>query len=290
MPSPAASIGCRPTSVHPPRRAARAALALAAAALCAAPAAAVDPLAVLRAFCQADGNGARLRASTWPTVAPLVAWGLEPAWDHVYLINGYEIGTPSSLDGQVVVEVKYSLAQTVRPSGARTDARIETHRFTLEPDDAGGWRLRGPPPPPHVFASQADADALAALLAPEDSSYQSNSAFVWHLLRDAGFELPYADTDDLPTAFGLRAERSADVGDLALYYADGAPYHVAMVDSDDGVVSATLNGGLRHAPFGAFAGEIRYLRPVSEADLPPTPTPAATPTPPRKARPEPRRR
>ena len=79
---------------------------------------------------------------------------------------------------------------------------------------------------------------------PDDSTYESDSAFVWHLLRDAGFEIPYADTADLPTAFGLRAERTAKVGDLVLYY-DGAPYHVAIVESDDGVVSATLNGGLR---------------------------------------------
>ena len=244
---------------------------------------------MLRAFCQADGNGARLRPATWPTIAPLVAWGLEPAWDHVYLIHGYEIGTPSSQDGAITVEVKYTLAQVVRPSGARADTRVESRRYTLEPDGGSGWRLRGPPPPPHVFASQADPDALAALLAPDDSTYESNSALVWHLLRDAGFELPYADTAELPTAFGLRAERSANVGDLALYYADGVPYHVAMVDGDDGVVSATLNGGLRRTPFGAFAGEIRYLRPVSEADLPPTPTPAATPTPARK-QPKPRRR
>ena len=249
-----------------------------------APAGAGDPLAVLRAFCQADGNGARMRATTWPAIAPLVAWDLEPAWDHLYLINGYEIGTPASRDGQIIVEVKYSIAQTVHSSGARADARVESQRYTLEPDDAGGWRLRGPPPPPYVFASQADPEALAALLAPDDSTYQSNSAFVWHLLRDAGFDLPYSDTAALPTAFGLRAERSANVGDLALYYADGVPYHVAMVDSDDGIVSATLNGGLRRTPFGAFAGEIRYLRPVSEADLPPTPTPAATPTPARRTR------
>jgi hypothetical protein len=69
-----------------------------------------------------------------------------------------------------------------------------------------------------VFASQADPDALVALLSPDDSTYQSNSSFVWHLLRDAGFDLPYADTIDLPTAYGLRLERTANIGDLALYY------------------------------------------------------------------------
>jgi hypothetical protein len=275
MPSPAASIRCRPAWVHPIRAAALAGAALLA--LGVPPARAVDPLAVLRSFCQADGNGARMRAATWPAVAPLVAWSLEPAWDHLYLIHGYEIGTPAVQDDRIVVEVKYTLARTVRSSGARPDARVESRRLALEPDESGGWRLSGPPPPPHVFASQADPDTLVALLAPEGSPYQSNSAFVWHLLRDAGFELPYADTAALPTAFGLRAERSANVGDLVLYYADGIPYHVAMVDADDTVVSATLNGGLRRTPFGAFAGEIRYLRPVSEADLPPTPAPAATP-------------
>jgi len=114
---------------------------------------------------------------------------------------------------------------------------------------------------------------LLALLSPDDSTYQSNSSFVWHLLRDAGFELPYVDTIDLPTAYGLRLERTANIGDLALYYSGGVPYHVAMVESDDGIVSATLNAGLRRSPFGAFAGEIRYLRPVSDADLPPTQTP-----------------
>ena len=237
----------------------------------------------MRAFCQADGNGARLRGSTWPAVAPLVAWGLEPAWDHLHLIRGYEIGTPATRDGLIDVEVKYTLARRCAAAACAPD-RIETRRYMLEPNDAGGWRLRGPPPPPYVFASQADADALAALLSPEDSTYQSNSAFVWHLLRDAGLDLPTATPPTCRAAFGLRAERTANVGDLALYYADGVPYHVAMVDSDDGVVSATLNGGLRRTPFGAFAGEIRYLRPVSAADLPPTPTPAATPTPARRRR------
>ena len=50
-----------------------------------------------------------------------------------------------------------------------------------------------------------------------------------------------------------------------------------MVESDDRVVSTTVNGGLRRTPFGAFAGEIRYLRPG--AAPPDTPTPAATSTP-----------
>lgn len=232
---------------------------------------------MLRAFCQADGNGARLRPNTWSAVEPLVTWSLEPAWDHLYLIHGYEIGTPHTEDGNSVVEVQYNLAQVIRSRGAKTESRVEKRRYVLEPYGDRGWRLRGPPPPPYVFASQADADALVALLSPDDSNYQSDSAFVWHLLRDAGFELPYADTVDLPTAFGLRPERTANIGDLAVFYGNGAPYHVGMVESDEGIVSMTLNAGLRRTAFSAFPGEVRYLRPVSDADLLASPTPAQTP-------------
>lgn len=270
-----------------------AAFAVAAIALSALPrlSAAADPVAVLRAFCQADGNGARLRPSTWPAIAPLIGWGLEPAWDHLTLIHGYEIGTPISQDGNIIVDVQYNVAQTIRSSGVRTEARVETRRYTLEPDGDRGWRLRGPPPPPYIFASQADADALAELLSPDSETYQSNSAFVWRLLRDAGFDVPYADTRDLPLSFGLRPERTANIGDLALFYSQGEPYHVGVVESDEGVVSATLNAGLRRTPFSAFAGEIRYLRPVSESDLPATPTAPPTPKPtPKPARAKPRRR
>lgn len=240
-------------------------------ALLAGPASAADPLTVMRAYCQADGRGDRLSAARWNAVGPLVAWNLEPAWDRLHLVRGFEMGTPRLRDGVVDIEVKYTLFADVSADGVRHDDRIESRTYTLEPDGDRGWRLRGPPPPPYVFASQADAQALATLLSPDDSPYLSNSAFTWRLLRDAGWELSHSNTADLPTAAGYRAERTANIGDLVLYYAGDTPYHVAMVDADDSVVSSTLNGGIRRTPFGAFAGEIRYLRP---SRVPP-PTPGA---------------
>ncbi len=241
---------------------------------------AADPLATVRAFAQADARGARLSAHSWRAVAPLVRWGLEPAWDRIHLIHGYEIGTPHRLDGQVEVEVQYHVAREVRGSGVQAVSRTDTRRYRLEPDGTGGWLLRGPPPPPYVFDSEVDVDTLAALLDPDEPRYMSNSAFVWQLLRDADWEVDYAAVDALPTAPDYRAERTANIGDLALYHdADGVPYHVGMVDSDETIVSATLNGGLRRTPFGAFAGEIRYLRPLAAA-----PTPEPTPSPTRRKR------
>jgi hypothetical protein len=283
MPSLSPDIGAAAAPVQPARRPAarRGALALLLALAVAAPAGGADPLATARAFAQADGRGARLGPRGWSGIAPLIGWGLEPAWDHVRLISGYQLGDARGRDGAFEVEIQYSVVADVDADGVRRGARIETRTLTLEPAGGGAWRLRAPPPPPFVFESEADADTLTQLFAPTDDAYLSNSAFIWTLLRDAGWELPYSDTESLPTAAGLRAVRSANIGDLALYYDRGTPYHVAMVASDDEVVSATLNGGLRRTPFGAFAGEIRYRRPVA---FPwPTPTAAATPAPPPEA-------
>ncbi|MDX2165463.1 MAG: hypothetical protein SF182_00300, partial [Deltaproteobacteria bacterium] len=237
-----------------------------------APAAAADALRVARAFCQADGRGARLGAGSWSAVAPMVAWSLDPAWDRIHLISGFQLGDPRRRGDTTEIEVQYTIVADVTAAGVVREPHVETRTLTLEPTGDGSWRLRGPPAPPFVFASEADADALAELLDPANGQYLSNSGFVWSLLRDAGWELPHRNVTDLPSAPGYGAQRTANVGDLALYYDHGTPYHVAMVESDDRVVSATLNGGLRRTPFGAFAGEIRYLRPGAA-----TPTPAPTP-------------
>ena len=61
--------------------------------LAASPALAANPMDTVRAFCRIDGRGDRIWMRTWAKVAPLVTWGLEPAWDHVLLIEGYEVGT-----------------------------------------------------------------------------------------------------------------------------------------------------------------------------------------------------
>jgi hypothetical protein len=245
---------------------------------------AVDPLNTMRAFCQADGRGARVDPRTWPRIADLVTWSLEPAWDHLYLIRGFELGTPQLRDGGVDVEVQYTITAEAQSSVVAEAERVERRTYRLVRGDDGLWRIRAPAPPPYLFASSADASALAALLDPAGSTYVSNSAFAWRMLRDAGWAIDYAATPTLATAPGFTPARTAQAGDLALYYDGDQPYHVGIVESEDTIVSATLNGGIRRTPFGAFAGEIRYRRPfaVSVAEEP-------TPTPP-KPRPKRRRK
>ena len=243
--------------------------------LIALPAGAEDPLNTVRAFCQADGRGARIAPRSWPDIADLVTWPLEPAWDHVHLIRGFELSTPEVVDGGVDVVVQYTITADVEANIVERDERVESRTYRLVRGDDGVWRIRAPAPPPYIFESDADPDALAALLDPASPSYLSNSAFAWHMLRDAGWAVAYADTTDLGGATDFTVERSAEVGDLALYYAGDQPYHVGIVESEDSVVSATLNGGIRRAPFGTFAGEIRYLRPVATVRS----TPVAEPKP-----------
>ena len=266
----------------------------------ASPGLAADPLNTVRTFCRADGNGDRLHPRTWPSVASLVAWRLEPAWDRVRLIRGYEVKTPRRTEYGVAIEVTYTVGADVRSGTVHKGERLETRTYRLRQDGPGAaWRIRGPAPVPYVFASQVDAEAMAALLEPTNSAYVSASALVWRLLRDAGRDLPYADTEALASAPGFVPVETAQPGDVVLYYDGSEPYHAGLVEaglveaglveaglgeSRDQVVSATLNAGVQRAPFAAFAGEVRYRRPVAAkmtpsipADDDETPMAAATP-------------
>jgi len=238
----------------------------------------------MRAFCQADGRGERLDPRTWPRIAGMVDWALEPAWDHVFLISGFELGTPQRRDGGVDVEVRYTVLSEVRSNVVEDNARVETRVYRLTPNENGGWVIHAPPPPPYVFENLADASVLAGLLDPGGGDYLSDSAFAWRMLRDAGWPLDYADVRALAAADAFTTERTAQDGDLAVYYDRDQPYHVGIVESDETVVSATLNGGIRRTPFGAFAGEIRYRRPVatSPALAWDEPTPTLPPAPPKR--------
>src|SRR5262249_24597755 len=77
----------------------------------------LGPQGVVRRFCQLDGEGLRLVGSSWAAFQPLVAWRFEPAWDHVALIAGYEVGGPYPTESGMVVEVRYSVFGQVSAAG-----------------------------------------------------------------------------------------------------------------------------------------------------------------------------
>lgn len=250
-----------------------------------------DPLKVVRVFCRADGLGDRLQPSTWIKVAPLVTWRLEPAWDELRLIRGYEMGTPRLREDGVEVEVTYTVSGDLRAGKVSRGVRLEsrTYRLTTE-DDGGHWKIVGPPPVPYLFESEADVDALAALLEPNDSSYVSNSAFVWHFLRRDHPDLPYRDTAALPNAIYLVETKEPKPGDVALFLDGDVPIHVGIVEADDVVVSATMNAGVWRGAAERLPGTVQYrsvdtsligiaaeASPTAVETAAPQQTPAATP-------------
>lgn len=229
-------------------------------------AAAVSAMDTVHAFCRADGRGERILVRTWPTFAPLIQWGLEPAWDHVVLIDSYEVSDPRYDDAEhAVVTVTYHVAADVEAGHVTREPREETRVFRLVADESRTWRIVGPPPAPHVFLSQVEPDAMAASLEPTTGDFLSSAAFVQHFLDGAGWDLTSFAVSGTPTLGELTDVTTPAIGDIVLYYDGDAPYHIGVLESEDVVLSATLNGGIRRAPVDAFAGKVRYRRPRASA-------------------------
>lgn len=223
------------------------------------PALGADPLGTMRAYCRADGLGDRLQPSTWANVASLVTWKLEPAWDRLLLIRGYEMGTPQLREDGVEVEVTYTVSAELDPERVRHEVRLENRIYRLTTEDKGEhWRVTGPPPVPHLFESQADVGELSSLLAPEDNAYVSSSAFVWHILKKAHPALPYLDTKSLASAPYLVETEEPAQGDVALYYDGEVVFHVGVVEADGLIMSATMNAGVWRGPPESFPGTVQY--------------------------------
>jgi hypothetical protein len=238
-----------------------------------------DPLNAVRAFCVADGRGDRIDSRTWSTVAPLVAWRLEPAWDRIMLIQGYQVGTPIRSGDAVSVDVDYTVLAEVGAGSIDERPRVERRTYRLGLDEADDrWRLLPPPPPPYVFRSQADGDAFAELLDIETPGYLSASELVWGLAQTAGWDLPHAATAILASSPHVSRVETPRTGDLVFYFDGDLAYHVGLLEADDQVVSATLNAGIRRTPVDAFAGRVEYRRLLTQPRAE-TPTAAATPSP-----------
>ncbi len=241
------------------------------------------PEQVAASFCERDGHGERLRPGGWPAIAPLVEWELEPAWDEVVLITGYEVGGLRRGEQGLEVQVQYSVVARVTGQGVREVSEVEPAILRLvEAGAAGGgepWRIAGPPPPPHVFANLVDADSMAASLAPESAQYLSNSAFVWQHLREQGVAVAYRQAAGWLAEGDFLGVSEPRLGDVVAYLHGGKPYHLGVYEGEDRVLSATINRGKARSRLNAFAGEIRYLRAnPSKATAIPSPPPTAEPT------------
>ncbi len=241
------------------------------------PAEAVEtgPQAVVRQFCQADGVGQRVTLAGWGGIAPLVSWTFEPAWDRAVLIAGYEVGTPRPSDaGRLAVEVRYTVVGQVSALGFDANAQVEAVTFDMGTSDGAGWRIFGPPPPPHIFSNRVDVDQMRRSFAEGGMNFLANTIFVWQMLHSAGWNVSFETTADLLNGAAYRIVDQPKTGDLVVYLRDNTPYHVALLEGEHQVVSSTLNAGIVRTATDAFPGDVKYLRLVEPAAAP---TPGATP-------------
>jgi hypothetical protein len=230
----------------------------------------LGPQSIVRKFCQTDGIGQRVSVAGWADIAPLVSWRLEPAWDHVVLISGYELGAPLPIgDGDVGIEVRYSVTGHVWAVGVRDDARVEAITFRVHEGADGSWHIAGPPPEPHIFNSHVEIESMQRSLERGGINFIANTTFVWQMFRSAGWEVPLEPTASLLDGSNYRLVTEPKPGDVIVYLRDGSPYHAGLVEAEDQIVSATVNGGIVRTTTNAFPGEVKYLRLVAPA---PTPT------------------
>ncbi len=238
------------------------------------------PQTVVREFCQADAQGQRVSIQGWAEIAPLVAWAYEPAWDHVLLIAGYQVGSPrTTADNVLVVDVDYTVVGKVRALDGDTDVHVERVSFPLQTAEGMRWRITGPPPPPHLFVNRVDVDQVRQSLQAGAVNFLPNSLFLWQMFQGADWPIEFQPVETLLSGTGFRAVTEPKTGDVIVYLRDGVPYHAGILTADQQVVSSTLNAGIVRTSRDAFPGEVKYVRLVEPAPIPAIarPTPEEAP-------------
>ncbi|MFQ5668202.1 MAG: hypothetical protein ACE5I7_17465 [Candidatus Binatia bacterium] len=230
-------------------------------AVASAAAAEFGPQGVVRQFCRADGLGQRLSTPGWAAFAPIVQWRLEPAWDHIVLISGYTVDSPRPAGhGVFEVEARFNVLAELSAVGLETAVHVERIRFRVRAPGQAGWRIIGPPPPPHVFANRVDVDRMRRSFERGGWNVVPDSLFVWQMFRATGWNVPFQRTTDLVNGTAYRVVEHPRAGDVVVYLRNGSPYHAGLLEAEDRVMSSTLNAGIVRAATAAFAGDVRYVR------------------------------
>lgn len=105
----------------------------------------------VKAFCDLDGEGARLTSATWSQVLPYIAWTEEAGWDRTVVIAGYRIGSIINRSENLsMVTVEYEVAGNLSQDYLPAK-KNETVVFTVQ-KTSEGWKIKSPDfMPPHVF-------------------------------------------------------------------------------------------------------------------------------------------
>jgi hypothetical protein len=188
--------------------------------------------------------------------------------DCAVLIAGYEVGSPRPAEnGALAIDVKYTVIGQVSAFGLETGPQVETVTFRVHAPEEG-WRIIGPPPPPHVFGTRVDVAALVRSFENGTLTFLPDSLFVWQMFRSAGWNVPYQRTGDLLTGTAYRPVEQPRVGDVVVYLRDDVAYHAGLLEAEHLVISSSLNAGIVRTAVEAFPGDVRYLRMIQPEPVP----------------------
>lgn len=150
-----------------------------------------DPSGVVKTYFSLDMKGARLEALSWETMKPYIDWKEEPSWEHVVVIENYEVVedvTAWEILGtmEALIPVKFRVLGVMYWETASfvPEAKVEEVRVRVK---AVGdrWRIIEPRLAPHVGHKRLINFVRQALLQETDGARQAKLADLREDLRRA---------------------------------------------------------------------------------------------------------
>lgn len=137
------------------------------------------PIDIVKKYLLLDKRGARLQALSYESVRPYVAWGEEPLWGQVVVIDGYTV-SDDVRDWKIISSTEAVIPVTFQVVGIMhweavtflSEPREETIRFRVKAI-LNHWRIVGPMFPPHVGKKRL-IDFVHALILKEDDESRKN--------------------------------------------------------------------------------------------------------------------
>jgi hypothetical protein len=104
---------------------------------------------VVRAYCNFDLNTGRISSANFAKLPAYSTWGVEPGWDTVTIVSGFQIVSSKQTDDHAVVEVRWNVLGHMDGERANRDEKPELVDYHLKLVEKR-WKIEAPVIPPHV--------------------------------------------------------------------------------------------------------------------------------------------
>jgi len=153
-----------------------------------------DPSGVVKAYLSLDMKGARLEAISWETLKPYIAWKEEPSWEHVVVIESYEVvedvATWEILGlMEALIPVRFQVLGVMYWETASFVPESKVEEFRVRVKAVGDrWRIIEPQLAPHVGQKRMINFVRQAMLQETDGLKLMKLAELRDELRKVGRE------------------------------------------------------------------------------------------------------